>query len=147
MTLDPYNLHRFIEAQEGVYPQALEELQDGRKRSHWMWYILPQLAGLGRSYNSNYYGISGLKEAKSYLEHPVLGPRLREVSETILSLPTDNAAEVFGGIDSMKLRSSMTLFDLVSPKDTSARVLEKYFSGCPENHTISILQRNNEPFA
>lgn len=113
MTLDPYNLHRFIEAQEGVYPQALEELQDGRKRSHWMWYIFPQLAGLGRSYNSNYYGISGLKEAKSYLEHPVLGPRLREVSETILSLPTDNAAEVFGGIDSMKLRSSMTLFDLV----------------------------------
>ena len=93
MTLDPYNLHRFIEAQEGVYPQALEELQDGRKRSHWMWYIFPQLAGLGRSYNSNYYGISGLKEAKSYLEHPVLGPRLREVSETILSLPTDNAAE------------------------------------------------------
>ena len=69
------------------------------------------------------------------------------ISETILSLPTDNAAEVFGGIDSMKLRSSMTLFDLVSPKDTSARVLEKYFSGCPENHTISILQRNNEPFA
>ena len=135
MTLDPYNLHRFIEAQEGVYPQALEELQDGRKRSHWMWYIFPQLAGLG------------LKEAKSYLEHPVLGPRLREVSETILSLPTDNAAEVFGGIDSMKLHSSMTLFDLVSPKDTFARVLEKYFSGCPENHTISILQRNNEPFA
>ena len=105
-------------------------IPEGReKRSHWIWYVFPQLKGLGRSYNSEFYGISGLEEAKAYLEHPVLGERLREVCEVILGLPTNDAREIFGGIDSRKLRSSMTLFDLASPDDVFAKVLEKFFDG------------------
>lgn len=135
-----YNLKRFIDAQEGVYPVALRELREGRKRSHWMWYIFPQLKQLGHSYNSKYYGLSGKDEAAAYLAEPVLGQRLREVSTAILNLPTNDAHEVFGGIDSLKLRSSMTLFDLVSPNDVFARVLDKYFNGQRDNRTLSIIQ-------
>lgn len=139
MNQDSSNLNRFVEAQEGIYPTALKELKEGRKRSHWMWYIFPQLKYLGHSYNSKFYGISGLEEASAYLEHPVLGQRLREISEIILSLPTDNAGEVFGGIDSLKLRSSMTLFDLVSLDDVFAQVLDKYFNGQKDDRTISMI--------
>ncbi len=96
---DKYNLTRFMEAQEDAYPVALSELQEGRKRSHWMWYIFPQLKQLGYSHNSKFYGISGIKEATAYLEHPVLGQRLGEVSKAILNLSTNDAVEVFGGID------------------------------------------------
>ena len=135
-----YNLRRFIEAQEGVYPVALRELREGRKRSHWMWYIFPQLKHLGHSYNAKYYGLSGVDEAAAYLAEPVLGQRLREVSTAILNLPNNDAHEVFGGIDSLKLRSSMTLFDLVSPNDVFARVLDKYFNGQRDNRTLSIIQ-------
>ena len=135
-----YNLRRFIEAQEGVYPVALRELREGRKRSHWMWYIFPQLKHLGHSYNAKYYGLSGVDEAAAYLAEPVLGQRLREVSTAILNLPTNDAHEVFGGIDSLKLRSSMTLFDLVSPNDVFARVLDKYFNGQRDNRTLTIIQ-------
>ena len=135
-----YNLKRFIEAQEGVYPVALRELREGRKRSHWMWYIFPQLKHLGHSYNAKYYGLSGVDEAAAYLAEPVLGQRLREVSTAILNLPTNDAHEVFGGIDSLKLRSSMTLFDLVSPNDIFARVLDKYFNGQRDNRTLTIIQ-------
>lgn len=135
-----YNLKRFIEAQEGVYPVALRELREGRKRSHWMWYIFPQLKHLGHSYNAKYYGLSGVDEAAAYLAEPVLGQRLREFSTVILNLPTDDAREVFGGIDSLKLRSSMTLFDLVSPNDVFARVLDKYFNGQRDNRTLTIIQ-------
>lgn len=135
-----YNLKRFIEAQEGVYPVALRELREGRKRSHWMWYIFPQLKQLGHSYNAKYYGLSGVDEAAAYLAEPVLGQRLREVSTAILNLPTNDAHEVFGGIDSLKLRSSMTLFDLVSPNDVFARVLDKYFNGQRDNRTLTIIQ-------
>ncbi len=137
---DKYNLTRFIEAQSEVYPIALQELQDGRKHSHWMWYIFPQLKHLGHSYNSRFYGLSGKDEAEAYLAEPVLGHRLREVSMAILNLPADNPVEVFGGIDSMKLRSSMTLFDLVSPDDIFARVLDKYFNGQRDNRTLTIIQ-------
>lgn len=112
-----YNLDRFLQAQEHAYPYALEELKEGRKRSHWIWYVFPQMKGLGRSYNSEFYGISGLEEAKAHLAHTVLGQRLRKVCEVILSLSPNDAREVFGGIDSRKLRSSMTLFDLVSSDD------------------------------
>lgn len=136
---DKYNLNRFIEAQASDYPAALAELRAGRKRSHWMWYIFPQHRRLGMSYNSKYYGISGTDEATAYLAHPVLGPRLREVSETLLNLPTDDAAEVFGGIDSRKLKSSMTLFDLVSPDDVFARVLDKYFRSRRDPRTLALL--------
>ena len=135
-----YNLRRFIEAQEGVYPVALRELREGRKRSHWMWYIFPQLKHLGHSYNAKYYGLSGVDEAAAYLAEPVLGQRLREVATAILNLPTNDAYEVFGGIDGMKLRSSMTLFDIVSPNDIFARVLDKYFNGQRDHRTLTLIQ-------
>lgn len=133
---DKYELQRFLDAQENSYTIALEELKEGRKRSHWIWYIFPQLKGLGRSYNSNFYGISGIEEATAYLEHPVLGSRLREISETILALDDTDAVSIFGGIDARKLRSSMTLFDMVSPNDVFARVLDKYFSGKRDSCTL-----------
>lgn len=137
---DKYNLIRFIEAQNGVYPIALRELQEGRKRSHWMWYIFPQLKHLGHSYNSKFYGLSGKDEATAYLAEPVLNQRLREVSDVIFNLPTNDACEVFGGIDGMKLRSSMTLFDIVSPNDIFARILDKYFNVQRDNRTLTIIQ-------
>lgn len=137
--MDEYNLTRFKEAQEGVYPTALKEVREGYKRSHWMWFIFPQMRGLGRSYYANFYGISEAEEAKAYLDDPVLGPRLRDVSEELLKLETDDAGEVFGSIDSLKLRSSMTLFDFVEPDSVFARVLDKYFNGQRDNRTIKIL--------
>ena len=142
MYIDNYNLNRFVDAQEGNYPIALKELQEGLKRSHWMWYIFPQLKHLGHSYCSKFYGLSGTDEALAYIENPILGQRLREVSSAILNLATDNAVEVFGVIDGMKLRSSMTLFDFVSPNDIFARVLDKYFKGRRDNRTISIIQNS-----
>lgn len=137
---DIYDIKRFVDAQSDVYPIALRELQEGKKRSHWMWYIFPQLKGLGHSYNSKFYGISGPEESLEYLEDPILGQRLREVSNTILNLATCDAVEVFGGIDSCKLNSSMTLFDFVSPNDIFARVLDKYFNGQRDNRTINVIQ-------
>lgn len=139
-----HNLERFLLPQNRIYQVALKELQEGQKRSHWMWYIFPQLKGLGHSYNAKFYGISGTEEASEYLEDQLLGQRLREVSNAILNLPTDDAIEVFGGIDSRKLKSSMTLFDLVSPNDIFAQVLDKYFNGQRDNRTIYILERCDE---
>ena len=135
-----YDLNRFVEAQNGVYPIALKELQEGRKRSHWMWYIFPQLKYLGHSYNAKYYGISGIAEATAYLQNPILGQRLREVTSAFLHLSGNDAEATFGGIDAMKLRSSMTLFDVVSPNDIFAQVLDKYFNGQSDNRTISIIK-------
>ena len=124
-----FDINRFIQAQETTYHYAIQELKEGQKRSHWMWYIFPQLRGLGHSRMSNYYGISGIEEAKAYLESPILNQRLRKVCEAILNLETDDAREVLGGIDSIKLKSSMTLFDLASPNDIFDRVLDKFFDG------------------
>ncbi len=138
---DKFNLRRFVDAQETAYPAALKELQDGRKRSHWMWYIFPQIKRLGHSYTSKFYAISGTEEAGAYLADPTLGQRLREVSTTLLNLPGDDADEIFGGIDSHKLRSSMTLFDVVSPGDVFARVLDKFFQGQRDRLTLNILQK------
>ena len=140
MCSNNFNLVRFVEAQNGVYPIALTELQEGRKRSHWMWYVFPQLKHLGHSYNAKYYGISGIAEATAYLQHPILGQRLREVTSAILHLSGNDAEAMFGGIDAMKLRSSMTLFDVVSPNDIFAQVLDKYFNGQSDNRTISIIK-------
>lgn len=137
---DKYNLSRFIEAQEGTYHIALKELQEGRKRSHWMWYIFPQLKYLGHSYNAKYYGISGIAEATAYLQHPILGQRLREVTSAILHLSGNDAEAMFVGIDAMKLRSSMTLFDVVSPNNIFAQVIDKYFNGQSDNRTISTIK-------
>ncbi len=136
--MDKFNLARFIQAQETAYSYALKELQEGHKRSHWIWYIFPQLKSLGRSSNSEFYGISCFEEASAYLKHPILNHRLREVCETILALGTNDAKEVFGGIDSRKLKSSMTLFDIVSPNDIFAQVLEKFFSNKRCERTISL---------
>lgn len=144
MVQDDYNISRFKDAQERIYPIALRELKEGQKRSHWMWYIFPQLKGLGYSYNSKFYGISGTEEASEYLEDPILGQRLREASKAILDLATCDAVEVFGGIDSLKLKSSMTLFDLVSPNDIFARVLDKYFNRQRDNSTINLITASNE---
>lgn len=140
MNSDPYKLERFVQAQEGVYPVALAELRRGCKRSHWMWYIFPQLKHLGRSYNAKYYGIADLDEARAYLAHHLLGPRLREAAEALLSLSTSDAREVMGPVDALKLRSSMTLFDLVDTSDVFARVLAKYYHGLPDTRTIDILK-------
>lgn len=105
-----------------------------------MWYIFPQLKGLGHSYNSNYYGLSGMDEAIAYLENIILSERLRNVCEAILGLETSDARSVFGGIDSHKLRSSMTLFDMVSPDDVFAAVLVKFFDGCRDRRTIELIE-------
>ena len=137
---DQFELNRFIQAQESAYSYALQELKEGCKRSHWMWYIFPQLRSLGHSRISNYYGISGIEEAKAFLENPILNQRLREVCEAILGLETNDAIEVFGGIDSIKLKSSMTLFDLASPNDIFDRVLDQFFDGQRCNRTIKTIQ-------
>lgn len=139
MCHNTYDLNRFVEAQNGVYPVALKELQKGRKCSHWMWYIFPQLKHLGHSYNAKYYGISGIEEATAYLQHPILGQRLREIASTILNLSGNNAEAIFGSIDAMKLRSSMTLFDVVSPDDVFNLVLDNYFQGKKDYRTLSML--------
>lgn len=137
---DKFNLSRFIEAQSYSYDNALHELQNGRKTSHWMWYIFPQLKGLGHSYNSNYYGLSGKDEAKAYLGNPILSERLRNVCGAILGLDTSDARSVLGGIDSHKLRSSMTLFDMVAPDDVFAAVLNKFYGGSRDRRTTDLIE-------
>lgn len=138
---DPFQLERFIQAQETVYQQALKELKNGKKKSHWIWYIFPQLEGLGHSATSKHYGIKSLEEAKEYLRHPVLGPRLLECCEAILAVKGRTAEDIFDFPDDMKLRSSMTLFASISPPDNMfLRVLQKYFDGGQDPKTIEILE-------
>ncbi len=141
MKEDRYNLDRFLTAQEHTYDVALKELKDGYKQSHWMWFIFPQLKHLGRSSFSTFYGISGRDEALAFLLHPILSHRLREVSETILQLPVSDATMIFGGIDSRKLLSSMTLFDIVSPGDVFTRVIDKFFQGKRDRRTIKLVEK------
>ena len=138
--MDPsVNLERFLGAQQSAYPEALAEIRQGKKRSHWMWFIFPQLRGLGNSTTAWYYGIENLEEAKSYLAHPILGQRLREITAVLLTLQTQNPAEIFGWTDSMKLRSSMTLFYLASGEALFARVLQKYYGGTRDDLTLKML--------
>lgn len=124
-----YDLDRFLEAQKLDYMSALNEIKDGEKRSHWIWYIFPQIKGLGHSYNSEFYGISSKEEAKAYLEHPVLGVRLREITQVLLDCGNPSTDDIFGFPDVLKVRSCMTLFDLVSPNDIFNDVLYKYYKG------------------
>ena len=138
-TSDRYNLKRFLEAQELMYPMTLLELQRGRKRSHWMWYIFPQIKGLGLSQASQFFAISGADEASAYLADPVLDGRLRAVCRILLNLPGNDSEEIFGNIDSKKLRSSMTLFDAVAPDDIFTEVLDKYYEGKRDKRTLAIL--------
>jgi uncharacterized protein (DUF1810 family) len=142
MTPDPYDLTRFVVAQEATYSHALAEIRDGRKASHWMWFIFPQFRGLGSSPTSVHYGIGSIEEAQAYLAHPILGRRLVECAEAALQIEGRSALEVFGSPDDMKLRSSATLFAAVS-SDGSVfhRLIEKYFAGKPDARTIELLSR------
>ncbi|GIL37697.1 DUF1810 domain-containing protein [Phycicoccus sp. DTK01] len=137
-------LWRFVAAQDsgGTYAAALAELRAGRKRSHWMWLVLPQVAGLGRSATAQHYGVRGVGEAREYLAHPVLGPRLHECVEALLALPGSDAEAVLGGIDAVKLRSSMTLFAVASGPGEDApfrAVLDRYFEGADDPETLRLL--------
>jgi uncharacterized protein (DUF1810 family) len=138
---DPYRLHRFEQAQDGgTYAVAVSELRAGRKTSHWMWFVFPQIAGLGRSPIARTYAISGLPEAKAYLEHPVLGARLRESTRILVGLTGRTAREIFGEVDAMKLRSSMTLFGHAAPDEPLfQQVLTRYFDGVADEATEQRL--------
>lgn len=131
-----YDLQRFLEPQKYAYLGALSEIKAGEKRGHWIWYIFPQIKGLGHSYNSEFYGISSKDEAKAYLEHPVLGVRLREITQALLDVDNKTADDIFGLPDVLKVRSCMTLFDLVSPNDIFNDVLYKYYEGQRCDKTI-----------
>ena len=133
-------LDRFLDAQRDDYAAALAEVRRGRKTSHWMWYIFPQIAGLGQSSTARYYSIRDLEEAREYYAHPVLGQRLREISGALLGLRGSDPVAVFGGIDSMKLKSSMTLFAMAAPDDPLfQQVLDKYYGGEQDALTLRIL--------
>ncbi|MFV1918504.1 DUF1810 domain-containing protein [Sphingomonas sp. MJ1 (PH-R8)] len=130
-------LDRFVEAQAGVWAQALAELKAGRKTSHWMWFVFPQIAGLGRSETARFYAISDVAEARAYLAHPLLGARLREAAAALLAHRGRSAEAMLGGIDAIKLRSSMTLFEAVAPEEpVFAAVLEAFFSGQRDPETV-----------
>lgn len=136
-----YNLQRFLDAQQGDYERALTEVRNGRKYSHWIWYIFPQLKGLGMSYNSQYYGISGKEEAEAYLAHPILGKRLREITSTFLQLKGKTAQDVFGALDAMKVLSCMTLFNEVAPDDLFQQVIDRYYQGKTDEMTKRMLDK------
>lgn len=137
---DPYNLERFIEAQRGVYEQACAELRLGRKTGHWMWFIFPQITGLGFSATSQRYAIQSLDEARAYLEHPVLGPRLREICGILNRIEQKTAHEIFDSPDDMKLRSSVTLFaHATEDKSVFLEVLRKYFGGVEDERTVGLI--------
>lgn len=140
---ESFDLDRFVQAQNrsSTYEQALGEVRRGNKTRHWMWFVYPQIAGLGSSPTAQHYAIAGLDEARSYLAHPVLGPRLRESAQAALRAPGQDAQSIFGGIDALKLRSSMTLFARASPDETVfVDVLGRFFDG-PDPRTEALLAR------
>ena len=138
---DRFNLKRFLDAQSNTYERALTEIKNGRKRSHWMWYIFPQHKGLGRSSTSMKYAIKSQEEANIYINHPILGQRLIEITKAFLSIENKTAYEVLGGPDDLKIKSSMTLFDTIqNENDLFDSVLEKYFEGNRCRRTISGLK-------
>ena len=145
---DPFDLQRFVEAQDagGTCDAALRELRAGRKTSHWMWFVFPQLAGLGRSATARHYAISGADEGRAYLAHPVLGPRLHECAHVLTTLQTADPVAVLGSVDAQKLRSSMTLFALVAPDEPVFRqVLDRCFGGGDDPLTRELLGRSAPP--
>ncbi|HEX9136493.1 MAG TPA: DUF1810 domain-containing protein [Nitrospirota bacterium] len=142
---DPYDLNRFIGAQEGIYDRVLAELRGGLKRSHWMWFIFPQIDGLGFSSTTRHYAIKSVEEARRYLGHPVLGARLVECTEAVLAVQGRSVSDIFGYPDDMKLQSSMTLFALVAgPRSVFERVLEKYYQGKRDARTLQIVGNLNK---
>lgn len=140
MTADPFDLERFITAQSGTYEHAVAELRRGQKTTHWMWFVFPQIAGLGLSATSRRYAITSLSEARAYLAHPLLGPRLRECASILVGLPGLTAEQIFGSIDAQKLRSSMTLFQHADPsRSVFQQVLDAFFLGTADAATVERL--------
>lgn len=140
--MDTYELSRFLTVQDfcSQYEMALKEIRLGRKRGHWMWFVFPQLKGLGHSSNADFYGISGADEALAYWQHPVLGERLREITNALLLLEGRSARQIFGDIDALKLRSSMTLFGEVTGEELFRKVLDKYYDGESCDRTMGMLR-------
>jgi uncharacterized protein (DUF1810 family) len=138
-------LVRFLEAQNQMYITALSEIRKGKKESHWMWFVFPQLKGLGASENARYFGITGIAEAQAYFDHPILGKNLLEITKALLGHDGRTATQIFGSPDDLKLRSSMTLFASLENTDPLFRqVLEKYYAGNPDTLTLSLLEKANE---
>ena len=141
MVADPFELERFVAAQEDIYPTALAELKRGRKVSHWMWFVFPQIAGLGRSPMAHRYAIRSLAEARAYLDHPLLGVRLRECTEAVNAVAGRRALDIFGTPDDLKFRSSMTLFaEAAADRQPFAAALDKYYAGEPDAATLARLR-------
>ena len=139
---DPYDLNRFLSAQEGVYTRALAELKDGQKRTHWMWYIFPQIDGLGYSPTAKFYAIKSREEARQYLNHPVLGKRLLECTEAVLAGKGRSVSEIFGYPDDLKFKSSMTLFEKTAgPGSVFSSALDRYCHGERDTITLSLVEK------
>jgi len=142
--MEPETIKKFLNAQQRDYPIALAEIKKGRKQGHWIWYIFPQIAGLGMSGTSMHYAIDDIAQATQYLQHPVLGQRLIEISEAVLAIEGKSANQILGSPDDLKLRSSMTLFSLAEDaKPVFQQVLDKYYGGLPDQKTIDILNQKN----
>ncbi|WP_263376167.1 DUF1810 domain-containing protein [Granulicella aggregans] len=138
---DPYKLKRFLDAQKGIYERVTSELRAGRKASHWMWFIFPQIRGLGHTETSILFAIASLPEAEAYLSHPVLGPRLHQCCELLMQIDGRSASQIFGSPDDLKLRSSMTLFAQADSKSALFQsVLNRYFQGTPDQRTLELLE-------
>ena len=138
---DPYDLRRFVEAQDSVIEEVKEELRAGQKRTHWMWYVFPQMEGLGRSQMAQRYAIVSREEAEAYLAHSILGPRLHECTELVNAVEGRSANDIFGSPDDLKFRSSMTLFDAVADDPTPFRTaLKRYYDGEPDTKTMELLE-------
>lgn len=136
------NLSRFLDAQNQTYLKALSEIKNGRKETHWMWYIFPQMKGLGQSETAKFYGITDLKEGEDFLNHPVLGKHLIEISEAVLNLEGKTAMQIFGSPDNIKLKSSMTLFSYIKNSNLIfSKVLDKYFEGKSDELTLELLHK------
>jgi uncharacterized protein (DUF1810 family) len=139
---DPFNLERFLDAQASTYETALAELRAGGKRSHWMWFIFPQMRGLGHSDRAQFFGIGSLEEALAFHSDPILGMRLRECVTALVKLPGKSAEEILGSVDALKLHSSLTLFRIAAPGEPLfQRALEQYFDGALDPHTIGLLEK------
>ena len=138
---DPFDLQRFVDAQAPVFGAALAELKAGAKRSHWMWFVFPQLKGLGMSPTAQFYGVGGLDEARAYLAHPVLGPRYRQAVAAVNSVEGRTAHEIFGSPDDLKLRSSLTLFAEAAEDPAFREALDRYYAGAPDPATLRLLGR------
>jgi uncharacterized protein (DUF1810 family) len=141
MSADPFDLARFVSAQAGAFGAAIEELRAGRKQTHWMWFVFPQLKGLGVSQAAQFYGISGLEEATAYLEHPVLGPRLESAVAAVQASPAASLHQLFGSPDDLKFRSSMTLFAVAGPAGPYQAALDRWCGGEADHKTVALLSR------